>query len=68
MFLFLGVNAVFCLLPIAFMERTENAEMDVFLQESEAGRAFRKQIFSNPRLEGILKRALVKYNQLGYFD
>nr|XP_029724744.1 uncharacterized protein LOC109412338 [Aedes albopictus] len=62
------VNAVLCLLPIAFMERTENAEMDVFLQESEAGQAFRKQIFSNPRLEGILKRALVQYNHLGYFD
>ncbi|XP_062554394.1 uncharacterized protein LOC134219624 [Armigeres subalbatus] len=62
------VNAVFCLLPIAFMEKTENAEMDTFLQESEAGEAFRKQIFGNPRLEGILRRALVQFDQLRFFD
>lgn len=67
-FLFIGVNAVFCLLPIALMEQTENAEMDVFLQENEAGEAFRREIFSNPRLELILKRALIQFDHLGYFD
>lgn len=59
---------MFCLLPLAMMENSENAEMDVFLQESAAGEAFRAQIFSNPRYEPILKRALRRFDLLGYFD
>uniref|UniRef100_A0A1Q3FNC1 Putative ecdysteroid kinase n=1 Tax=Culex tarsalis TaxID=7177 RepID=A0A1Q3FNC1_CULTA len=65
---FHSVNAVFCLLPLAMMENSENAEMDVFLQESEAGEAFREQIFSNPRYKPILKSALHRFDLLGYFD
>ncbi|XP_058448689.1 uncharacterized protein LOC131428662 [Malaya genurostris] len=63
-----SVNAVFCLLPLAMMENTENAEMDVFLQESDAGAAFRQQIFANPKYEPILKEALVKFDLLGYWQ
>lgn len=65
---FHSVNAVFCLLPLAMMENSENAEMDVFLQQSEAGEAFRRQIFANPRYEPVLKRALRRFDLLGYFD
>lgn len=65
---FHSVNAVFCLLPLAMMEDSENAAMDVFLQESEAGEAFRKQIFTNPRYEPILKSAIRRFDLLGYFD
>ncbi|XP_058817294.1 uncharacterized protein LOC131680598 [Topomyia yanbarensis] len=63
-----STNAVFCLLPLAMMENTENAEMDVFLQDSDAGEAFRQQIFSNPRYEPILKEALIEFDLLGYLD
>ncbi|XP_055605523.1 uncharacterized protein LOC129753702 [Uranotaenia lowii] len=62
------VNAVFCLLPLAMMEDSENAAMDVFLRDNEAGESFRWQIFTNPRLEPILKKDLVRFHLLGYFD
>ncbi|XP_053691221.1 uncharacterized protein LOC128739749 [Sabethes cyaneus] len=65
---FHSVNAVFCLLPLAMMEKTENAEMDVFLQDNDVGEAFRKVIFANPKYEPILKRALTLFDLLGYFD
>ncbi|XP_055543463.1 uncharacterized protein LOC129729009 [Wyeomyia smithii] len=64
---FHSVNAVFCLLPLAMMEKTDNAEMDVFLQDNDVGETFRKTIFANPKYEPVLKRALVLFDLLGYF-
>lgn len=65
---FHSVNAVLCLLPLAMMEHSENAEMDVFLQENETGESFRREVFSNPRYKSILENALKRFDMYGYFD
>ncbi|XP_055633795.1 uncharacterized protein LOC129774121 [Toxorhynchites rutilus septentrionalis] len=65
---FRNVHAVFCLLPLAMMENSANAEMDVFLSENKAGKAFRQKIFRNPRYAPILKRDLLRFDLMGYLD
>lgn len=56
------------MLPIAMMENTEEAEMDLLLAEGEQGEAARRELFDNARYITILKEVLPELHLSGYLD
>ena len=50
------------------VEDTENAEMDIFLQESDEGETFRTAIHSNPKYVKFIVKLLKHFDSLGYLD
>uniref|UniRef100_A0A182JZL1 CHK domain-containing protein n=1 Tax=Anopheles christyi TaxID=43041 RepID=A0A182JZL1_9DIPT len=62
------VNAVFQQLPVAMMERSEDADMDLILGEGERSEACRRELFDNPRYVSILPALLQEFDLDGYLD
>ncbi|XP_052863303.1 uncharacterized protein LOC128269939 [Anopheles cruzii] len=62
------VNATFQMLPIAMMENSEEAEMDLLLAANESGEALRRQLFNNPRYVTSLRSVLPELHRSGYLD
>ncbi|XP_058055650.1 uncharacterized protein LOC131207058 [Anopheles bellator] len=62
------VNATFQMLPIALMENSEEAEMDLLLAANKSGEALRRQLFDNPRYITSLRKVLPELHRSGYLD
>uniref|UniRef100_A0AAG5CV12 CHK kinase-like domain-containing protein n=1 Tax=Anopheles atroparvus TaxID=41427 RepID=A0AAG5CV12_ANOAO len=62
------VNAVFQQLPIAMMENSEEAEMDVLLGDGEHSEACRRELFDNPRYVSVLPALLREFDLGGFLD
>lgn len=65
---FLGFLATVCLKPLAMVEDTSDANMDILLKDTPQGIAFREKIFENPKFQIILKKKLRYFDYMGYFD
>uniref|UniRef100_A0A1Y9H2E7 CHK domain-containing protein n=1 Tax=Anopheles dirus TaxID=7168 RepID=A0A1Y9H2E7_9DIPT len=62
------VNAVFQMLPIAMMERSEDADMDLLLGDGPHSEACRRELFDNPRYVSVLPALLQEFDLAGYLD
>ncbi|XP_041763726.1 uncharacterized protein LOC121589126 [Anopheles merus] len=62
------VNAVFQQMPVAMMERSEDADMDLILGEGERSETCRRELFDNPRYVSILPALLQEFDLAGYLD
>uniref|UniRef100_A0A1Y9IV82 CHK domain-containing protein n=1 Tax=Anopheles minimus TaxID=112268 RepID=A0A1Y9IV82_9DIPT len=62
------VNAVFQQMPIAMMERSEDADMDMLLGEGDQSEACRRELFDNPRYVSVLPALLQEFDLSGYLD
>lgn len=65
---FVGLIATVCLKPLALVEDTSDADMDVLLKETPQGNAFREKLFSNSKFQIILRKCLKYFYYMGYFD
>jgi hypothetical protein len=55
-------------MPLNMMENSENCSMDLLLQSTDEGEAFRQTLFSNPNYVEHIKKRLPVFHELGYLD
>lgn len=54
------------LLPLRFLENTENADLNGLLDDTDSAKEFRKQMFETPKLEARMRFLLDFYDRKGF--
>lgn len=63
-----GIVFTCVLLPLRFLERTENADLNSLLDDTEEANEFRRQMFDSPKLEERLRFLLDFYDRKGLLN
>jgi hypothetical protein len=68
LFFLSAVKVALCLMPLNFMENSENCSFDLLLQSTDEGEMFRETLFSSPNYVDHIQKRLPVFHELGYLD
>ncbi|XP_058118338.1 uncharacterized protein LOC131284803 [Anopheles ziemanni] len=63
-----GLSTAFSILPICLMEKTEDASIDLMLDQGDAGTAFKKKMYNNPTFVEQMGVLMEHFHDTGAFD
>uniref|UniRef100_A0A182Q3X6 CHK kinase-like domain-containing protein n=1 Tax=Anopheles farauti TaxID=69004 RepID=A0A182Q3X6_9DIPT len=63
-----GLNTIFSILPICVMEKTEDASIDLMLDQGDAGIAFKQKMYNGPVYVEQMGALLEYFHDTGAFD
>uniref|UniRef100_A0A240PKZ1 CHK kinase-like domain-containing protein n=1 Tax=Anopheles epiroticus TaxID=199890 RepID=A0A240PKZ1_9DIPT len=63
-----GFMICFSILPICLMEKTDDASMDLMLDQGDAGMAFKLKMYNNPAYVQQMEQLLEYFYDMGVYD